>query len=240
LRPWFFCFFLLPPSFAFFYLMSPEDNVSTLMYYQYCLLFIFLLPLAEIAAGRKEQLFAGNSIPAVPSSQTIAESFSNTHKRVSFLEKCFLPWAFVLLFLLSFRNYVLCNEAYLRMDLAKGAVCAYYERLISALEQAEGYEYEEPAVILGNYWADAHPAPIGSFDMQDERFRDFSGIATEYGLLTAGVRERFIKTYLGFSLNSPRSHQIEESEEYAEMPPYPISGSIKKIGKVWVIKISEQ
>ncbi|MDD3370087.1 MAG: glucosyltransferase domain-containing protein, partial [Lachnospiraceae bacterium] len=41
------CLFLLPVSLAFFYVMSPEANYSTLMYYQYALVYLFLLVLLE-------------------------------------------------------------------------------------------------------------------------------------------------------------------------------------------------
>ena len=206
---------LLPPSLAFFYVMSPEANVSTLMYYQYCLPFIFLLPLARLSL----RLPGAGHLP--------------------FLRKLHtgIPVG-LLLILIAFSDFVLVNQAYLRMELAKEHALAYYNRILYALEHTPGFRYGDQAAILGNIWEQENPSPIASFSMDDQLYRDFSGIATEYGLLTTGVRRGFIHTYLGVDLKTPPHFDLEDNAEYRAMPVYPEEGCIKKIGDIWVVKIS--
>ena len=213
---------LLPPALAFFYVMSPEANVSTLMYYQYCLPFLFLLPPAELNGGLK-----------LPEGGAFAK-----YKLPHMLG--YTVFAAVILVPIAWSHLVLTNQAYLRMELAKEHVMAYYNRILYTLEHTEGYSYGDQTAILGNYWADVHPAPIESFHMDDRRFADLSGISTEYGMLTSGVRKSFIKTYLGVDLNTPTGHQLADTKEYREMPVYPAEGCVKKINGVWVVRISSE
>lgn len=200
---------------AFIYFMAPEVDYSMLMLYAYVLVYICLLALWEQAMPLwKNKLM-----------QNIA------------------AWLIMIsLFLVAYQNYLVTNEAYFRMDIAFQRTVAYYERLIARLEQTEGYQYGEPVFIAGDFYYVDNPSPIEEVSMNDEKYREFSGIALENGMITAGVRNHFVETYLGIRMPEvPQSQkeQIQNSTEYQNMSVYPSEGCVRKIQDVWVIRLDE-
>ncbi len=204
-----------PLGMAFIYVMSPKASFSTLMMYQYVLLYVLLLVLAE---------------------QVVKTSGK------AMLKKAVTGMTAVLLLLTGVFHYTVTQEAYFRMDMSMERVTAYYNRLLVRLE-AEGYTQGEAFLILGHSQAgDELLLPPEYYEMDDEKFADFSGISPEYGILTAGVRENFLRIYFGLDVpwkSDEEKNAILFSEEFQRMPVYPKEGCVQKIDDTWVIKISE-
>ena len=76
------------------------------------------------------------------------------------------------------------------------------------------------------------------FDSED--LRSLSGVALENGLITSGVRYRFVKTFLGeelANLSHEEVTEIMETSSYKEMPVFPQEGCVQQIDGVWVVKM---
>ena len=149
--------------------------------------------------------------------------------------------AVLLVGLVGYHNYLITNEAYFRMGMAYERVSAYYNRIVMSVEMQPDYEYGEPLLILGNAYPDRYR--VAGYDMQDERFDEFSGVATENGMLTEGVRTNFLRIYLGLEIPVVELDEIEdlkEKKEYREMAVYPKKGSIQEIDGIWIVKIYEE
>jgi hypothetical protein len=198
---------------AFVYFMAPEVTYSMLMLYAYVLVYIFLLGLLEQCEG-------------ICKSKKIAQSVAAI--------------SVIVLFLVAYQNYLVTNNAYFRMDIAFQRTKAYYERVINRLEETEGYEYGDAVLIAGDFYYVDNPSPIEAVSMDDDLYRDFDGVAMENGMITAGVRNNFVRTYLGIDLpdiSYSLQEELKNSTEYEEMPSYPSDGCIEKIQDVWVIKL---
>lgn len=204
-----------PLGMAFIYVMSPQANYSALMMYQYVLVYVLLLLFIENVWKEQVKVFAKKAVGVI---------------------------AAVLLVLTAGFHYTVTEEAYFRMDLSMTRVTEYYNRLLTRLE-LEGYESGDAFLIMGHSQAgDDKLLPPEHYSMDDDKFEDFSGISPEYGILTAGVRENFIRIYFGMDVpfvNDEEKETIVQNEEFKEMPVYPKEGCVQKIGDIWVIKISE-
>ena len=87
---------------------------------------------------------------------------------------------------------------------------------------------------------DIHHLTLYAFST--ENLREMSGVALENGLITSGVRDNFIKTYVGFDVGETTFEEkkaIMLTSEFADMPVYPTEGCIKKIDGIWVVKLCD-
>ena len=72
--------------------------------------------------------------------------------------------------------------------------------------------------MLGEYGLSDTPDLLGSYGMEGERFDDLSGAAKETGLLTSGVRQNFMKIYIG--METPEvSEETQEAIRQSEGIP---------------------
>jgi hypothetical protein len=205
--------FLSPFAMAFIYFMAPEVTYSMLMLYAYVLVYVLLLGLLEQYEGICTKKNLGHVTALVSA---------------------------IVLFLVAYQNYLVTNNAYFRMDVAFQRTTAYYERIINRLEETEGYEYGDQVLIAGDFYYVDNPSPIEAVSMDDDIYRDFDGVAMENGMITSGVRNSFVKTYLGIDfpdISDDLQDEIKNSSEYDEMPCYPSEGCVEKIKGVWVVKL---
>lgn len=202
-----------PVGMAFIYVMSPKANFSMLMLYQYVLMYVLLLVLWE-KLGKLSASAAGI---------------------------CSIIMT-ILLLLIGSSHYVITGEAYFRMDMSKQRVDAYYNRLLSRLE-LEGYIPGERFLIMGHSQdGDDRLLEPEHYFMEDERYADFSGISPEYGILTSGVRENYMRIYFGMEVpfvSDEEKEKILAGESFENMPIYPEEGCVAQIEDIWVIKISQ-
>ena len=141
-----------------------------------------------------------------------------------------------------YSDYLITNKAYLRTDIATERVKAYFNRVLVMAQSTEGFEYGDKITILGDFYYKDNPSSVEIDIFDSEDLRELSGVALENGLITAGVRDNFIKTFLGYEsapLGWSEKEAIKESAEYRKMPVYPQNGCVKKINDVWVVKMCD-
>ncbi|MFI3212524.1 MAG: glucosyltransferase domain-containing protein [Eubacteriales bacterium] len=217
-----FCFFM-PLAVAFVYFMAPDAPHSMLMLYAYVMVYILVIGLLECCINHWQ-----------------VKRWCKQWK-VSVAKTTVLVTVLVM-FLSCYSNYLISNTSYLRMDLAYERVSSYYNRIIASVESQEGFENGDRIAIYGEFHYATNPSPIEATIEGTEGLRDLSGVAFENGLLTSGVRNSFIETYLGIDMGEislEEQEEIMESKEYQEMEIYPTEGAIQKIGDVWVVKVCE-
>lgn len=216
--------FFIPLAAAFVYFMAPEVDYSMLMLYAYVLIYVLLIALWEKAAAG----WAG----ALKSTDTIRTAAAGI-----------ISIAMITVIAFScYTNYLLSNRAYLRMSISYERVTSYFNRIIASVEAIEGYRNGEPVTILGEFYYKDNPSPVELDVLDSESLREMSGVALENGLITSGVRDDFIETFIGFNMADIDWRQKEavmESEEYKKMPVYPANGSVQKINDIWVVKLCE-
>ncbi len=219
---------LLPAAMAAIYILAPETQDATLMMlHPYFFLYVILIALAE-TLGLQIKDTGGNN-----------QEFSRYDWKIQG-SKYVVGISVILIALIGYQNYLVTNEAYFRTEIAFNRAYAYYDRIMMNVEAQHGYRYGDAVAIIGEFYPD--PNPLSSYNIDDNRFTEFSGIALENGLLTSGSRRNFLRTYLGINLPEVSDEQIDaikEGKEYQAMPTYPDSASIQKINQVWVVKAHE-
>ena len=204
---------LIPLSLASIYLLAPDTQDAAMT----MLYQYFMVYVAVIALIEKVNFSREKSIRIL--SQIVA----------------------IVILLVGYHNYLIANEAYFRMGMAYERVSAYYNRIVASVEEQPDYQYGDKLVILGNAYPDRYE--VAAYDMQDERFDEFSGVATENGMLTEGVRINFVRVYLGLDVPELSWEELQspkDTVEYQKMNIYPKEGSIQKINDIWVVKIYEE
>ncbi len=217
--------FLLPFAMGFVYFMAPKAPFSTLMLYAYSILYVFALTLAEFAFNK----YGTGLKELAPKSKMIVWIFTMA--------------VTLIISLISYNNYLLDAQAYFRTSIAFERATNYYNRILTRVEETSGYAPGDRIVILGNFYYKDNPSPIEiPLFYDDDGYRELDGVALENGLITSGVRNNFIGTYMGFKagiVSDDEKEFIEDSTEYKAMSIYPKEGSIVKINDVWVVKLCE-
>lgn len=204
---------IMPLAMGLIYVMSVEvDNASPLMIYPYCLLYVWLIVLAErVGTGLKWQ----QVLSAV---------------------------CVVALFMVGYTNYRVTSDSYYRMYIANQRISGFYNRIIARLEEQEGFEYGDKIHICGNYSVDGEfPLDTYKlYDYKYEDLEGvtleshlFMEPTREYYLrLFLGIdtpRQQISEEDL---------EEIKATEEYQEMPTWPAEGCIARINDVWIVKMS--
>lgn len=110
------------------------------------------------------------------------------------------------------------------------------------VERTEGYENGDRVKILGEFYYKDNPSSVEIDVLDSEDLRQLDGVALENGLITTGVRDNFIRMFVGFDLadiSSSEKEAIMETAEYKNMPLYPQEGCVQKIHDIWVVKMCE-
>lgn len=216
------CFFL-PLAASFVYFMAPEVDYSMLMLYAYVLIYVTVIMLWE-----KASTYWNN----------VQEKTWQMHAARS------VTLVMILVMTVScYCNYLISNTAYMRMNIAYERVTSYFNRILERVESCDGFQNGDMVTILGEFNYRENPSPVEIGSIHTDQLREMSGVALENGLITSGVRNNFIETYIGFDmtyLGEEKKQEIMESQAYQEMPAYPAQGSIRKFEDVWVVKLCEQ
>lgn len=151
--------------------------------------------------------------------------------------------AFVLVGLVGYSSYLIDSQAYFRSSIAMERANNFYNRLVMRVEETPGYQRGDRVAILGEHYYVDNPSEIEIpiFD-DDEGFRELSGVALENGLITSGVRNGYMRTYIGFDsgrVSDDEKNAILESDVYKKMPIYPEADSVAQINDIWVVKLCE-
>lgn len=196
-------------------LMAPETSAHLLMLYG--LLYILLLPLAlmEYAHPRTEKTGGFHRLALAASS-----------------------WLVVLALSASAYCYaVYSNEAYLKMQLSYEQTVSFSTRLISAIEQTEGYSPGMPIVLVGTSEEHAAKAPeLNQISM--------TGALNMNALINSYTNGLFFQRYLGisnevFNYDTGIAQEFDDFYEVIEMPIYPTRGSIRVIDGYAVVRLGK-
>lgn len=213
----------VPLAAAFIYFMAPEVDYSMLMLYPYALISVLVLALLEYCL--KEW----------------GSAFLMTSKK-KYACYIIVIGTIVAVSLSCYTDYLLTNKAYLRMDLATQRVTSYFNRVIAYAEETQGFEAGDEITILGEFYYKDNPSSVEIDVIDAEDLRTLDGVALENGLITSGVRDNFIKLFVGYptaKLSDGEKKEIMETDVYKAMPVYPSQGSVEKINGVWVVKMCE-
>lgn len=211
----------VPLAVAFIYFMAPEVDYSMLMLYSYVLIYVLVWALLEICMQmwneQKESVVKCKSLKLVIVAITV-----------------------IVMFVSAYADYLITNKAYLRMDFACERVKSYFNRVLVQVEMQDEYKNGDNVAILGEFYYKDNPSSVEIDLLDSDDLREMSGVALENGLITSGVRNNFIKDYVGFELTKLTKEQTEEimnSTQYLEMPVYPEEGCVQKINDIWVVKM---
>lgn len=215
----------VPLAAAFVYFMAPEVDYSMLMLYAYVLIYIAVVMLWEKASAIWQY------------------SIQRNDKCKTWIVEFASILVVAVMGISCYTNYLVSNRAYLRMEISYERVTSYFNRIIARVESADGYQNGDAVAILGEFYYKDNPSPVEMVDVLDtESLRDMSGVTLENGLITSGVRNAFIETFLGFEmadLSEDEKKEIMSTDLYKCMPVYPAAASIQKIDDVWVVKLCE-
>lgn len=210
--------FLLPLALSAIYVIAPEANATVLTLYQYFMVYVVLIGFLELFM--EERLLLASKLPWIKTAVG-----------------CIL---LMVVFGVGYDNYVLTNSAYFRMDIAFTRIHSFYERLYIRVTEQEGYSYGDSIAVLGDWWPERNI--LSSYGMDIERYEEFEGVAMENGLFTTGVRQSFMKIYLGIDyppVSADKMTELMKTEEFANMPDYPAKGCVRKIDGIWVVRVAD-
>ncbi len=210
---------LFPLALGAIYVIAEEANSTLLLVHQYVLMYLVPLGFLEV----------------------FMESNPDTGSYLLRIKQLAGSLLLIALFLVGYDNYVLTNSAYFRMDIAFTRIHSFYERLYIRVTEEEGYRYGDQVAILGDWWPERNI--LSSYGIDIERYDEMEGIAMEHGLFTTGVRNNFLKIYLGIEFDEPlsgeRMFELMDTEEFRSMPDYPAEGCVRKIDGTWVIRVAD-
>lgn len=213
----------VPLAAAFIYFMAPEVDYSMLMLYAYALIYVLVLALLEYCL--KEW---GSAL------------LMDKAKKGACYVLAALTIGMVLLS--CYTDFLLTNKAYLRTDLASQRVASYFNRVIGFAEATPGFEAGDELTILGDFYYKDNPSSVEIDVLDSEDLRTLDGVALENGLITSGVRDNFIKIFVGYEtagLSDGEKKALMETDAYRKMNVYPSQGSVQKINGVWVVKMCD-
>ena len=211
----------IPLAAAFIYFMAPEVDYSMLMLYSYVFIYVLVLALLELCMSNWEDNNLNSKIARWTRTGVIIIVIS-------------------VIFVNCYTNYLVTNKAYLRTEIAYERVTNYFNRMIARIENTDGFKEGEPVTILGNTYFKDNPSSVEFDVINSESLREMSGVALENGLLTLGVRDNFIRTFVGYNiveLSESEKADIMNTQTYKQMPMYPERGCVQKINSVWVLKM---
>ena len=145
----------------------------------------------------------------------------------------------ILCCIILYRNYILTNEAYLRLQLEYESTYSFATRVAYSIENNENYTLGKPVYISGHFNYAEYPTRRKAFN----EFSEFTGIFSDYIIYTQEQLTYFLKDTLNLTYTEPDSElleQIKSSKVYINMPAYPENGSVQDIDGVLVVKLSEE
>lgn len=145
-------------------------------------------------------------------------------------------WAMAIAVLVLIVNYIAVdNIAYSNLNKKYEKTYAYCLRLVDRIEQTEGYYQGIPIAMVGVVGEDNFPVT----DVTGDVTGSLLGISGDYLLYKGENYQRFIKHYLGATLNILPDTYVSKfynDPMYAAMPSFPDDGSIVVSDGVMYIK----
>ena len=136
-------------------------------------------------------------------------------------------------------NYMIVdNKIYFKMQISAEQCKSYSTRLVSAIQNCDGYSPDLPIVFIGNkeISEDLYPTPVLD-QINTVGVQGFAALRTSY------TYTHFLKYYLAYTdeiyeQDTDVSKEMAENPEVSSMPNYPEDGSIKIIDDMVVVKFN--
>lgn len=131
-------------------------------------------------------------------------------------------------------NTYVSNQVYLNLYLKYENAYSFYTSLYADLKMTPGYTRDTKIALLGDYFVPAYYAREFPEALRIQGAEGF--LPTDYSY------SYFLGYYLGVYITVPTEAEtavILQSPEYRQMPVYPAYGSIRTIGDIIVVKLSE-
>lgn len=129
------------------------------------------------------------------------------------------------------------NEVYLKKELEDSATLSTFTRIVDRMEQTEGYVPGETEVaFVGLLYNSPLSRERAGFDYTA------TGLWHNYSTTYHDTYETYLSYYLGYPADCVDSSEIEayeQLEEVAAMHPFPAADSVKMVGDVLVVKLSD-
>ncbi len=148
---------------------------------------------------------------------------------------CWIIAATVALTAYSYCIYT--NSAYLKMSLSYEQAYAYSNRLLGAIEGAEGYNENIPVILVGDAFGDVQfPASPELDEIMLTGVADMDEIVNGY---TYGY---FLRRFLGasnivYDTKTEMAQKLSKNEVVEQMPVYPAAGSVIKLDGYIVVRL---
>lgn len=193
--------------------ISPDAFYHTLMWYSWCVPFLFVIVLVE-----RMSEYSG--------------------KREGLIKKWVTVTAFVSCAILIFEFSKTANLVGFNMEERYEKNYAIALRIVERLEETPGYQHGMKVAILGGEPSETifPPTEITGGDL-----RGYFGSHGDYSLNSSEKFAVFMAHYMNVTLRTiDESEEIAltYTEEFLEMPYFPDSDSIRKIDDVWVVKLN--
>lgn len=156
-----------------------------------------------------------------------------------------LSWVILGVMALTAYSYIVFdNKIYQKMDVSKQEITAYSNRLLSAVEQAPGYQVGMPLVLVGASKVDE--SLLTAPEMEDIWLVGALNVAQIRAQYSYG---EFLQYYMAYPgdvclVNSADEEKAAVASSFAQrsdvlaMPLYPADGSIQAIDGYMVVKLS--
>ena len=130
-------------------------------------------------------------------------------------------------------NIYLANEYYLNLYLRYENTYSFYTALAADIQMTPGFDENTQIAVIGTYTS---PEFYSNFD----KINQLRGSTNLSPALYS--KSRFLEYLIGYPVSfvsGQEAQEIRNSDEFARMPVYPYYGSMKMIGDVYVVKLSD-
>ena len=202
-------------------LTAPDAGIHMLMIYGVC-----LVPVAAVALGHYVY--------------SMREAREAKGPSVKLDTAC--VWIVVCSAVILSANYASKdNEVYFKSEIVEREAVTYSNRMLSAVQQAEGYEAGMPLVIVGR-------KSIGPIETKGLENISMTGCFEMDSVIRCYTYDRFLRYYCGWTDEVIMEEYADDPntavsyaamDEVRDMPVYPDQGSVRVIDGAVVVKMSE-
>ena len=193
--------------------LSPETYYHTLMWTAWCVPFIFVVVLTERMSGYRKT-------------------------REGIIKRTAAATVFVCSTVLIFEFAKVANVVGFNMEERYEKNYALALRIVESLEETPGYRHGEQVAILGG---EPNERIFPSTDITTADLTGYFGSYGDYSLNSTEKFATFMAHYMNVTIETidyADEVALTQTKEFLEMEYFPYSGSIRRIGDVWVVKLN--
>lgn len=143
--------------------------------------------------------------------------------------------------LILFTYYLQTNASYTAIELMHNQLYSTAVRIVDRIENNENYQNKMKVCFAGTLNEGIYPSSEDIWDKTYIKIVNLPILQTGYTGSTSNWK-RFLSIYLGIDYTFCSKEQYAEiinSQEFKEMPIFPLQGSVKEINNVMVVKLIE-